>query len=184
MGRDAARVDAVRSSDRANRPVPVPESVVCVDLDSTLCDTRHRRYLVRAPDDPQPTDWREYSLACADDPPIDGPIALVRLLARAYKIVIVSARDEAARDLTVEWLRRHEVPYDRLILYRSGVDDADIVAFKATQIRRVRDDGAEVVLMVEDAPAVATALQALGVTTLLVQPPAVDGEATAGAPAR
>ncbi len=184
MGRDAARVDGVRPTERVDGPVLMPGSVVCVDLDSTLCDTRHRRHLVRAPDDPQPTDWREYSLACADDPPIEGPIARVRLLARAYRIVIVSARDEAARDLTVVWLRRHEVPYDRLILYRSGVDDADIVAFKATQIGLLRAEGAEVVLMVEDAPTVAAAMQALGVTTLLVQPPAVDAEATTGAPAR
>ncbi len=153
----------------------VPERpTVCVDLDSTLCDTRHRRHMIRAADDPVPMDWRAYSLACTDDAPIEGPITLLRLLAPACRIVILSARDEAARGLTERWLREHEVPYDRLILYRPGVDDPDMGTFKAEQVRRLRAEGAEVALMVEDAPLVAASMRDVGVATLLVQPPVAD----------
>ena len=147
--------------------------VVCVDLDSTLCDTRHRRNLIRAADDPEPTDWRAYSLACADDAPIEGPIALVRLLARSCSIVIISARDEAARALTETWLRTNDVPYDRLILLQPERDGSDMAAFKVAQVSRLLADGARVDLIVEDAPAIAAAMHELGVPTLLVQPPAV-----------
>ncbi len=147
---------------------------VCVDLDSTLADTRHRQHMIRPADDPVPMDWRAYSLACADDAPIEGPITLLRLLAPACRIVILSARDEAARSLTERWLREHEVPYDRLILHRTGIDDPDMGTFKAEQIRRLRGEGADVVLMVEDAPLVAASMRRVGVATLLVRPPAPD----------
>ena len=191
-----ARAEGARSPDRARSATPgIPAAVlgaarqtptVCVDLDSTLCDTRHRQHMIHAADDPVPTDWRAYSLACADDAPIEGSIALLRLLALSCRIVILSARDEAARGLTERWLRDHQVPYDRLILYRPQVDDADMGAFKAAQVERLRAEGAEVALMVEDALPVAASIRALGVATLLVRPPGADEdrEASSSAAAR
>ncbi len=148
-------------------PAPGRRPTVCVDLDSTLADTRHRRHLV----DPANPDWRTYSLAAGADRPIEGPIELVRLLAQTCSIVILSARDEASRSLTEEWLRRHDVPHDGLILYRDGMDPTDLGEYKSLKVRGMRADGHRVVLVVEDAPAVADAVRSTGVPVLLLTPP-------------
>jgi len=146
---------------------------VCVDLDSTLADTRHRHHLVLPGDQRDQTDWRAYSLACAGDAPIKGACQLVRLLSAQYRVVVLSRRDEAARELTREWLARHHVPYDELVL--GGVAGApdDQHQFKVHHLRALLARGENVVLMVDDLPGLAEAVAGAGldVPVLAVQPP-------------
>ena len=157
--------------DVARGPAAAPRKrgTVCVDLDSTLCDTSHRHHLVA--EVPEETDWVAYSLACADDAPIDGVCRLVQLLAQDYRIVVVSSRDRSARELTEAWLEAHEVPYDELIL--GGGDDAPAALedFKVHHVGEiVRRDG-EVALMIDDLPGVRDAMRGLGVPVVTVRPP-------------
>jgi hypothetical protein len=95
-------------------------SVVFVDLDSTLADTRPRWHLIE--DDYDKTDWVKYALACADDIPITGTAALVRMLFQFHRIVILSGRAAAASKLTREWLSNHVIPYDMIVLREEGPD--------------------------------------------------------------
>jgi len=146
---------------------------VCVDLDSTLADTSHRHHMVLPGDQRDQTDWVAYSLACAQDAPIEGACQLVRLLSAQHRIVVLSRRDEAARELTREWLARHRVPYDELVL--GGVDGApdDQHDFKVHHLRALLERGEQVVLMVDDLPGLdeAVASAGLAVPVLRVQPP-------------
>jgi len=153
-------------------PAPgVARSVICVDLDSTLCDTRHRHHLVLPGDERDQTDWVAYSLACGDDEPIDGVVQLVRLLSRHHHIALVSSRDEQARKLTEQWLSDQEVPYDVLLL--GGTDDVPqgLEDFKVHHVRRLHAAGYEVALVVDDLPSLAEAMSVIGVSTLTVRPP-------------
>lgn len=142
---------------------------ICIDLDSTLCDTSPRHHLIAEPR--EDTDWVAYSLACENDMPIPGACRLVQLLAPHYRIVIVSSRDEAARQLTEAWLAAQGVPYDELIL--GGVDGAPrgLEDFKVHHVGGLVGRGEQVALMVDDLPSLPVAMQLLGVPVLTVRPP-------------
>ena len=154
-------------------PPEAPRPTVCVDLDSTLADTRQRHHMVLPGDQRDDTDWVAYSLACEADDPIEGTCQLVRILSADHRIVVLSRRDEAARELTTQWLERHRVPFDELIL--GGVDGipADQHDFKVHHLRALAERGERVVLMVDDLPGLdaAVADAGLDVPVLRVQPP-------------
>lgn len=163
--------EAPRPAGSADTPV------VCVDLDSTLCDTRHRQPMVSGRD-PATVDWAAYALECPDDSPVPGSCTLVRMLAGAgYRIVILSARDHAALDLTRDWLARHTIPYDELILGTSSEYAGRLADYKSEHVRRLLRAGVPVRLVVDDDPSVAPAMAALGVPVLSVRAP---GEVPAG----
>lgn len=154
-----------------DRPAPsAPErGTICIDLDSTLCDTSPRHHLISDPR--EDTDWVAYSLACADDMPIPGACRLVQLLAPHYRIVIVSSRDEAARALTEAWLAAQGVPYDELILGGAGGAPRGLEDFKVHHVGGLVGRGEQVALMVDDLPSLPPAMQLLGVPVLTVRPP-------------
>ncbi len=120
------------------------------DLDSTLCDTRHRQHMVAQVREKQAT-WLEYSMACADDEPIEGAVALVRFL---YELGVrqfgVSGRNASALNVTLDWLNRHQVPLDDVFL-RPDDDYTTNGLFKVRVIEYLRDArGLDVVLFIED----------------------------------
>jgi ribonuclease J len=162
-----------RESSVGTDPAPAPSrrGTVCVDLDSTLCDTSHRHHLVLPGDERVNTNWVAYSLACADDAPIPGTCRLVRILSAYYRIVLVSSRDEQARSLTEAWLAAHDVPFDELIL--GGVDGAPagLADFKVHHVAALLERGENVALVIDDMPGLPAAMAPLGVPVLTVRPP-------------
>ena len=166
VARGAAHADAVAP------PAPaVQRRTVCVDLDSTLCDTSHRHHLVLAGDERVNTDWVAYSMACSLDAPIEGTCRLVRLLAAHYRIVLVSSRDERARSLTEAWLTAQSVPFDELILGGSNGAPAGLAEFKVHHVAALLERGEQVALVIDDMPGLPAALEPLGVPVLTVRPP-------------
>ncbi len=133
--------------------------IVLVDLDSTLADTRQRRHLCPTVD-PTKT-WTDYAMGCPDDEPIAGTVALVRALyKRGYGIHIVSHRDRAALDLTVDWLIRHDIPHHAVALNQH----------KVSYLMALREAGAEVVLAIDDDCDVAAAYEAVDCPVVCVNP--------------
>jgi hypothetical protein len=89
-------------------------------------------------------------MACAGDKPVDGAVALVRLLrGTGLPQYGVSGRNDSARAATWKWLRDHQVPLDDLFL-RADDDFTPNGEFKVGVIERFRARGVEVVLFVED----------------------------------
>ncbi len=174
LGHSSGNPGPLASADDTSGAHPgASRPTVCVDLDSTLADTSQRHHLVLPGDQRDQTDWRAYSLACAGDAPIEGACQLVRLLSAQHRIVVLSRRDEAARELTRQWLARHRVPYDELVLGGvEGVPD-DQHEFKVHHLRALIERGENVVLMVDDLPGLDQAVAAAGlqVPVLRVQPP-------------
>lgn len=92
-------------------------STVISDLDGTLADIEHRLHWIHR-DEP---DWTRFFLACTDDVPIENTITVLRTLHHAgYEIVIASGRGDVARQETIDWLERFDVPWDRLVLRRQN----------------------------------------------------------------
>lgn len=156
--------------------------VVLWDLDSTLCNTMHRQPMVaaiRASNNTGPT-WEDYSLACIDDEPIEGAIALARLISTStytdaggkqqhYRQLGVSGRSRCAEAATWAWLVHHQVPLDDVILREDG-DRTENGLFKAGVIEKLREQLVEVSLYVEDWKETADVIrEKTGVPVLLVK---------------
>ncbi len=124
--------------------------VIGWDLDSTVCSTVHRRHMVPAiraggPDAPT---WCDYSLQCAGDEPVPGSVALMREMSLHVHIA-VSGRSLLARDLTREWVKKHQVPLAAVLLRPEG-DHTPNGTWKVRVIRALQRAGADVSLFFED----------------------------------
>lgn len=145
--------------------------VVFVDLDSTLCDTRQRWSMLA--EDPGQTDWVAYSLACADDAPIEGTVALVKMLFAHYTIVILSGRMKQADAATRKWLSDHGVPYDMILLRADEDEYIPNGEWKSQQITQFKEffNSAEIALLIDDWPEVKEVIERdHGIPVLMVNP--------------
>lgn len=84
---------------------------ILTDIDGTLSNSRWRDGLIGA------VSWDEYHEKSQYDEPYQNMIGLIRSLhEREYYIVGVSSRPEKFRKMTIEWLLKHQVPLDDLLL--------------------------------------------------------------------
>lgn len=102
----------------------LPKAVIC-DLDGTLAIIRGR----------SPFD----GMACGSDL-LNEPIArLLRLYhASGVQVLLMSGRQEEAQEATREWLQRHEIPYDALIMRKTGDARKDSIVKKELYEAHVR----------------------------------------------
>ena len=124
--------------------------IVC-DLDGTLANIEHRRYLVES----KPKQWDEFYARCKDDSPNLPVIEVVRALTLSYLMIIVSGRRESTRRDTIKWLSDNRIVYSDLIMRPDGDFRADDILkeeilntkFNKEQILCVFDDRDKVVQM-------------------------------------
>src|SRR4051812_6569456 len=93
-----------------------------IDLDGTLADCRHRLHHVLPG---AKRDWEAFFAGIYDDNLIHPVAAVVRSLARDYKIVLCSGRPEKYRGVTTKWLDEFNVPFDALYMRPDGDFRAD-----------------------------------------------------------
>lgn len=96
---------------------------VVSDLDGTLCDVNHR--LKHAQD----REWDLFHSKCI----YDMPVLPVREALRAYrlagyKIALCTGRTEPYRQPTRNWLFRHGIEWDALLMRREGDVRSDTIA--------------------------------------------------------
>ncbi len=97
-----------------------PKAVIC-DLDGTLCDVAHREHFMRV----RPKQREDFHSACVKDPIVEPVHELLKLFrAGGYKIVLLTMRPQRYRPQTEEWLLRHKVHYDELIMAADTRPDA------------------------------------------------------------
>lgn len=106
---------------------------VIVDLDGTLANLDHRLPHIKS----SPKNWDAFHKECVNDTPIEATIVLVRLLMKAgYWIHILSGRNDLVMAETLEWLERHDVPYDTLTM-REQRDRRDDVEVKKEMVAKL-----------------------------------------------
>ena len=149
--------------------------IVTFDLDSTLCDTRHRHHMI---DRVNGTDWSAYSKACTKDRVIHASRALLQALQVAgHDIHFVTGRTESARPETEEWLSNVFPVYAGL--WMDDTSEVDHVtafgshaAYKVHRIKQVsKETGQKVLLHVDDWADVKVALEAAGIPCICVRTP-------------
>lgn len=80
-----------------------------VDLDSTLCDTRHRKGIIeKYVNAGEPIDWDEYSMASFKDAPT-GFAFMLQQIQYAIPWHVVSGRSMEALHATQNWLDRYKL---------------------------------------------------------------------------
>ena len=141
----------------------ITKDVVVVDLDGTLALDGHRsHYLNRTP-----RDWTKYFAACGDDAPNLPIIELVSALYEAnFHIHIVSGRSDEVRDTTLDWLSKHEVPFE-ILKMRPKDNRVDDHKLKLEMVSAYKD---RILLVLEDRQRVVDMWRANGLTCLQVAP--------------
>jgi hypothetical protein len=120
---------------------------VLVDIDGVLSDASGRQHHLNNPQGRR--DWQGFFGAVGDDEPLTAVPALLGLLDSSLTVVLLSARPSWVFQLTVDWLRRHAMRWDLLIL-RGDDDLKDAAEFKRGVLFELRQMGWDVALAIDD----------------------------------
>ncbi|MRJ77951.1 hypothetical protein GEV29_15525 [Aeromicrobium sp. SMF47] len=123
---------------------------VIFDMDGTLCDTSSIQHLVEGDD----RDFAAFHAASADCPAHADVVEAARAQHEQGRgVLVVTSREFIWRDLTLDWLVAHDVPYDALYMRIVGDYRKDVV-IKSGILQRIADDGYTVLEAWDDKPAV------------------------------
>ncbi|WP_375000040.1 hypothetical protein [Aeromicrobium sp. CTD01-1L150] len=119
---------------------------VIVDLDGTLVDVRDILHHVEG----EERDFHAFHAASADAPARADVVDAVRSAhAQGSAVLVVTSREFIWRDLTLDWLAAHDVPYDQLVMRVVGDYRPDHVV-KAEMLDALLADGYQVERAWED----------------------------------
>lgn len=138
-GDESAAVDAAPPYENwvwADGPVE-PGPIVVVDIDGVISDASHRQHFLEGPE----RDWKGFFLAAEDDKPLADFVAVLDLFDRDLNVVLLTARPHYLREITVEWLKSHDVRWNALILRNKKDGRLQSPAFKRRSVRELRLQG-------------------------------------------
>ena len=124
-----------------------PGRAVIFDVDGVICNADGRQHLLDGPEG----DWSAFFDACGSDTLVEETGRLMRVLDPTLTVVLLTGRPVRVRDITVEWLAAHALPWDLLVMRERG-DYADSLEFKRQTVRRLRAMGFQLELAWEDDP--------------------------------
>lgn len=101
-------------------------------MDGVLSDAKDRQHHLAWPR----RDWNAFFSAADGDALFDDCAHLLGILGETMQIVLVTARPVWIRAMTVDWLARHEVPYDLLVM-RPDVDRRASAAYKKSTVHEL-----------------------------------------------
>lgn len=139
------------------------KKIIVWDLDGTLACGKHRLHLLPKPEDANVTSgWLRFNMAAGGDSPIEDNIKLMLTNAVAgYHTVILTGRSDDAMEITLDWLRKYEVPYTSLIM-RPKDDHRKDIEFKEEKLREIGLD--RILCCFDDLEHVVKHIRSLGVT--------------------
>ncbi|MFL6090029.1 MAG: HAD family acid phosphatase [Aeromicrobium sp.] len=133
---------------------------IIVDLDGTLCDVSTIQHLVEG----EERDFHAFHAGSADCPPHAHVLEAVRAAAaKGSGVLVVTSREFIWRDLTLDWLAAHAIPYDELVMRIVGDYRADHVV-KAEMLDDLQERGWTVTEAWEDQDDIADLWATRGIT--------------------
>lgn len=145
---------------------------ISIDIDSTLANTSQRHGAIPTdPDEFAKYNWRDYAMLCANDEPVKSVVTLMNLFkSQGFKVLLVSARHQDARELTKEWLDKHDIPWDYLFMENRYMWE-NHSQYKVRKLKEVLGLGFDVRLHVDDTALVRVAVEKeLNIPVLVVDP--------------
>ncbi len=135
--------------------------IVIFDLDGVMSDASPRQVHLRG----GVLDWDAFFAAGVHDEPLDAGITLAQLV--NLPIVVLTARPHFVQADTVDWLKRHGVPFD-LVITRPEADSRSSVDFKQAEVESLRRAGYNIALAVDDDPSNVEMYRSCGVEAVYV----------------
>jgi phosphoglycolate phosphatase-like HAD superfamily hydrolase len=140
--------------------------VIVFDIDGTLANIEHRRHLVEA----KPKDWKAFNDGMVHDVPNDDVTDLLYLFyTQGHRIVLCTGRDSDYKQVTRDWLFKHEIPFDAIYMRKSKDRRGDDI-IKVELLEEIRRDFGEPWLWFDDRNRVVNAIRAQGVRVMQVAP--------------
>lgn len=131
------------------------KKAIIVDLDGTLADIAHRRKYVEG----KKKDWKNFNKHIIKDDLNQWCAEIIRRMIPDHHVLLVSGRTDELKGETMEWLKKHGVPYTDLMM-RKDKDYRDDTVVKREiyeaeikphyDVLFVIDDRAKVVKMWRD----------------------------------
>lgn len=91
---------------------------IWVDIDNTLADNSHREHELNS--EPRKTRWKRFFNAMDKDTPNMWCVSLIEGMKFVSEVLICSARPDDYRKTTEDWLNRHSIYFDKLIMRPRG----------------------------------------------------------------
>lgn len=141
------------------------------DIDGTIADCRHRIHHIKGIDEP---DWEAFDADGPNDTPIPEVIQILTALhACGHRILLATGRNERGREYTEEWLAKHTVPYDWLLMRPEHDHRPDTVVKKEVLDEWLREQERhpnDVLAIFEDRARVVDMWRTAGYRVLQVEP--------------
>ncbi|MEM9034155.1 MAG: hypothetical protein AAGD18_06145 [Actinomycetota bacterium] len=153
-----------------------PGDCVVVDIDGVVADARHRQHFLEG----RRKRWGPFFDAAGGDGLIEEVGALLEVVAGDVVVVLLTARPESIHGLTVDWLRRHDVRWDLLIMRGFG-DYRPSPDVKRSELHALRRAGFRPLLAVDDDPRNVNMFRAEGVPCLEIPSGYHTGDASSTA---
>ena len=129
----------------ASDPALHPGPAVIFDIDGVLANAEGRQHLITGGQ----KNWGAFFDAVGEDVLIDEMALLLAMLQPELQVVLLTGRPHRVQDKTVEWLGKHQVRWDLLIMRDMG-DYSKAREFKQNTIHQLRDAGFHLHLSFED----------------------------------
>ena len=113
-----------------------PGDCAIFDVDGVLADANGRQHFLDWPH----RDWDGFFAAAIHDKLIADSAELLTLLKQTLQIVLLTARPELISAQTVDWLNKHAVPYDLLVM-RPDFNRQPSAHFKRSMLEDLRRAG-------------------------------------------
>jgi hypothetical protein len=152
----------------AERETVAPEDQTwfVFDLDGTLADVAHREALARE------KKWNDFNAACVRDIPRVAEAYLARMIhifTPNNRIMIITGRSAAYRQLAEEWLLEYAIPYDELHMRAVGDHRPDVEVKRQLAFEDGKLGDRNVMFVIEDRDRMVALWRAEGYTCFQCQ---------------
>ncbi len=157
--RDNAREKQVGSTVIKNMALQyglmtIEGGIVICDIDGTIADTEHRTHFVKKPEG-EKKDWKGFFGAMADDPVRkDVQEMLIGFYNQGLTIVFLSGRPDTYKQVTLDWLQRHNLTFAFTLIMRRADDKRDDTEVKKEMLDRYFPDHSKIHTVIDDRPSV------------------------------
>lgn len=127
------------------------KSIVIFDIDGTLANAEHRIHHVKKDKDSGKRNWKEFFFAAKNDIPYEHVLKMNSLFANnGFEIHLITGRPDNLRQDTQEWLLKHGVSYNSLLMRPATDRRPDFVSKKELFEKNLGDRKDEVLCVFED----------------------------------
>lgn len=143
---------------------------VLFDMDATLANINHRLHHIRNNDGERrhDADWDSFNEEMHKDVPNANIVVLAILMQLCGKnIQIITGRPEKYRKKTEDWLKKHDIKYDKLLMRPDDDERSDYLVKE--ELFHTHFDVRDILFVVEDRDRVVQMWRDIGLTCLQCQ---------------